>query len=120
MMWVRRQRQIYSKGTKRMQGLPNEVSGKTKVWHFTKKTKYNLSSTKTFYKDMHKKKKELNGATVSQASAIISRRWKEIIANKNEIGKYSGLLGAQKWWHKEDSQKFKEDHINEVEIIILH
>ena len=31
MMWVRRQRQIYSKGTKRMQGLPNEVSGKTKV-----------------------------------------------------------------------------------------
>lgn len=44
-----------------------------------------------FYEEMQKRKKELKGATVSQANAIKSRKWKKVKADDKEMKKYSDL-----------------------------
>ena len=79
-----------------------------------KKTAYNL-----FFKDMQEKK-ELKGATVSQVSIIIPRKWEKAKANDKEMKKYSDLYEAEKRPYKEYLQRYQEDHIDKVEIISLH
>ena len=80
-----------------------------------KKTAYNL-----FFKDMQEIK-ELKGATVSQASIIIPRKWEKAKANDKEMKKYSDLYEAEKRPYKEYLQRYQEDHhIDKVEIISLH
>ena len=98
-----------------MQDLPSEVSDKTKLDNPPKKTACSL-----FYKDMQEKKNELKGATVSQASTIMLSGWKKVKVNDKEIKKYSDLCEAKKQRYEEDLQRYKEDHIDKVEIINLH
>ena len=78
-----------------------------------KKTPYNL-----FCKDM--RETELHGATVSKASAIISKEWKKVKTSDKKMKKYKGLYQVEKQQYKEALQRYQEDHIDEVEIISLH
>ena len=91
-----------------------KVKSQTKFAVPLKKTAYNL-----FFKDMQEKK-ELKGATVSQASIIIPRKWEKAKANDKEMKKYSDLYEAEKRPYKEYLQRYQEDHIDKVEIISLH
>ena len=61
-----------------------------------RKTVYNL-----FYCDMQEKK-ELKGATVCQANAIISRELKNVKGNNKEMKKYIDLYEVEKRLYKND------------------
>ena len=52
----------------------------------SKKTAYNL-----FCKYIQKTKKELQGVSVSKASAIISKEWRKVKASKKKMKKYKDL-----------------------------
>ena len=61
-----------------------------------KKMAYNL-----FCRDIRKTKKELKGAPVSKASAIISKEWKKIKAKEKKMRKYNDLYEEEKQRQKE-------------------
>ena len=74
----------------------------------SKKTAYNL-----FCKDTREIKKELQGVPVYEASAIISKEWKNDKASKKKMKKYE----EKKRQHEEALQRYQEDHMDEMEII---
>ena len=77
-----------------------------------KKTTYNL-----FFKDTQEGKKKLKGTTASQASYILSRKWKMVKANDKEIFKYRHLYKAEKQGYLKNLQWYQKYHINKVKII---
>ena len=79
-----------------------------------KKTAYNL-----FCKDIRETKEELNGVTVSKASAIISKESKKVKASDKKMKKYRDLYEVEEQRHEEALQRYQEDHMDEVEIINL-
>ena len=81
----------------------------------SKKTAYNL-----FCKDIRKTKKELEGVSVSKASAIISKEWKKVKANEKKMKKYRNLYEEKKKRDEEALQRYQEDHVHEMEIVSLH
>ena len=68
-----------------------------------------------FYTKIGKRKKELKGALVSQASVIMSRKWKKFKACDKKIKKFS----AETQRYEEAQQRYQEDHMDEVELISL-
>ena len=72
-----------------------------------KKTAYKL-----FYKDMQEEK-ELKDATVSQASAVISREWEKVKASDKKMEKYSELYQADKQQCEEGLQRYQDYHPTE-------
>ena len=44
-----------------------------------------------FYEEMQERKEDLKGATVCQANAITSRKWKKVKADDKVMKKYSDL-----------------------------
>ena len=81
----------------------------------SRKTACNL-----FCKDIRKTKKELQGVPVSKPSAIISKEWKKVKASEKKMKKYKDLYEEEKQRHDEALQRYKKDHMDEVEIINLH
>ena len=81
----------------------------------SKKTAYNL-----FYKGIRKTKKELKGAPISKASAIISKEWKKVKAIEKKMKKYRDLYEEEKRRHEEALKRYQEDHMDEMEILNLH
>ena len=81
----------------------------------SKKTACNL-----FCKDIRKTKKELQGVSVSKASAIISKEWKKVKASEKKMKKYKDLYEEEKQRHEEVLQRYQEDHMDATEIINLH
>ena len=65
-----------------------------------KKTANNL-----IYKDMQETA-ELKGATIPQASAIISREWKKVKASNENRQKYRDLYEVEKQRYEEALQKY--------------
>ena len=80
-----------------------------------KKTAYNL-----FNKDMQETKRQLQGVTVSKASAIISKDCKKVKVSDKKIKKYRDLYEAEKQQYEEAQQRYQQDHLDKVEIISLH
>ena len=72
-----------------------------------KKTTYNL-----FCKNVQETNEELKGATVSKASAIISKEWKKVKASDKKMKKYRDLYEVEKQRYEEDLQRYQEDHMN--------
>ena len=62
----------------------------------SKKTAYNL-----FCKDLRKIKIELQGISVSRASAIILKEWKKFKVSKKKMKKYKDLYEEEKQRHEE-------------------
>ena len=87
-----------------------------------KRPKFDVPAKKTAYtlfcKDMQET--ELKSATVSQASAIISREWKKVKASDEKMQKYRNLYEVKKQQYEEPLQRYQEDHTDEMEIISLH
>ena len=81
----------------------------------SKKTAYNL-----FCKDIRKTKKELKGAPVSKANAIISKEWKKVKASEKKMKKYKDLYEEEKQRHEGALQKYQQDHMDEMEIMNRH
>ena len=77
----------------------------------SKKTAYNL-----FCKDIQKTKKELQGVSISKASAIISKEWKNVKASPKKMKKYKGLCKEEKQQHEEALQRYQEDHMDEMQL----
>ena len=71
-----------------------------------------------FWKNIRNIKKELQGAPVSKASITISKEWKKVKARENKRKKCKDLYKEEKQWHKEVLQKYQEDHMDEMEIVI--
>ena len=69
----------------------------------SKKTAYNL-----FWKDKQKIKKELQGVSISKASAITLEEWKKVKASDKKMKKYRDLYEEEKRRHKETFQRYQE------------
>ena len=74
--------------------------------YFCGKTACNL-----LYRDIQKTNKELQGVTVSKASATISKEWKKKRNVEEE---------EQEHRHGEALQRYQEDNMDEMEIINFH
>ena len=68
-----------------------------------------ITAYKLLYKDKQEKK-ELTDATVSQASAVISREWEKVKANDKKMKKYSDLHKAEKQYCEEGLQRYQDYH----------
>ena len=80
----------------------------------SKKTAYNL-----FCREIQKTKKELQGVSVSKASAIIWKEWKNVKVSKKKMEKYKELYEEEKKRHEEALQRYQDDDADEMEIIKL-
>ena len=69
---------------------------------------------------MGETKEELQGVTVSQPSAMISKEWKKVKASDKKMKNNRELYEAEKRRYEEALQRYQEDHMDEVEIISLH
>ena len=71
-----------------------------------------ITAYKLLYKDKQEKK-ELKDATVSQASAVISREWEKVKASDKKMKKYSELYQADKQQCEEGLQRYQDYHPTE-------
>ena len=71
-----------------------------------------ITAYKLLYKDKQEKK-ELKDATVSQASAVISREWEKVQASDKKMKKYSELYQADKQQCEEGLQRYQDYHPTE-------
>ena len=62
----------------------------------SKKTAYNL-----FCREIQKTKKEVQGVSVSKASAIISKEWKKVKPSEKKMKKYKDLYEEGEQQHEE-------------------
>lgn len=69
---------------------------------------------------MGEKKKELKGANVSEARAILSREWKKVKCSDKKMKTYRDPYKAGKDRYEEALQRYQEDHMDKFEIISLH
>ena len=69
---------------------------------------------------MQETTEELQGVTVSQGSAIISKGWKNVKASVKKIKKYMDFYKPEKRQFEEVLQRYQEYHMDKVQIISLH
>ena len=86
-----------------------------------KRPKLDIPAKKTAYTFFHNdmRQTKLQGVTVSQVSAIISKEWKKVKASEEKMKKYMDLYEVEKQRYEEALQRYQEDHMDQMEIINL-
>ena len=72
-----------------------------------------------FFTKMCEWKKELKGATFSQASAIISSECEKFKDSDKKVKKYNDLYKAEKYQYEETLQRYQEERMIKAEIVSL-
>lgn len=78
------------------------------------------TASNQFFKDTQEKKKELNGAAVSQANTITSRQQKKVKTNNKDRKNYIYFHEIEKQRYEKDLLHYQEDKPEEEVVISLH